>query len=105
MLLSGIDAIKFNIPSKTSNGKGTQSQSVSGPSNLHAQTPLFCLKLPLVPHYVFMALARLRGCTGSPEPSLFAHVISTIFTSLGPGVNLYHSYFIFSTKMGSYSLM
>ena len=29
------------------------------------------------------ALARLRGCTGSPEPSLFAYVISTIISWAG----------------------
>ena len=47
------------------------------------------------------ALARLRGCTGSPEPSLVTYVISTIiswagsFTSLplgaGRGLWLWHS--------------
>ena len=29
------------------------------------------------------ALARLRGCAGSPEPSLFAYVISTIIAWAG----------------------
>ena len=30
-----------------------------------------------------MALARLRGCAGSPEPSLVAFVISTIISWAG----------------------
>ena len=29
------------------------------------------------------AVARLRGCAGSPEPSLFAYVISTIISCAG----------------------
>ena len=29
------------------------------------------------------ALARLRGCAGSPEPSLVAYVISTIISCAG----------------------
>ena len=29
------------------------------------------------------ALVRLRGCAGSPEPSLVAHVISTIISRAG----------------------
>ena len=30
-----------------------------------------------------MALARLSGCAGSPEPLLFAYMISTIFSWAG----------------------
>ena len=63
--------------------------SASKCSNAHAQ-PLsksrdmaLCLKLPLVPYIVLRtakALVRLRQCAGSPEPSLFAYVINTLFS-------------------------
>ena len=42
-------------------------------------------KLPLVPYTVrtAKALARLCGCAGSPELSMVAYVISTLFTGAG----------------------
>ena len=49
-------------------------------SNTHAQplggakSSVLCLKLPLVPYIITRTaktLARLRGCAGSPDPSLF----------------------------------
>ena len=52
----------------------------------HPVGPDACL---LVRHFVYFhtscvrtakALARLRGCAGSPEPSLVAYVISTIIS-------------------------
>ena len=36
------------------------------------------------------ALVRLRGCAGSPEPSLFAYVISTIISWAGSNYLYYH---------------
>ena len=36
------------------------------------------------------ALASLRGCTGSPEPSLVAYVISTIISCAGLNEKLKH---------------
>ena len=33
-----------------------------------------------------MALARLRGCAGSPEPSLVAYAISTIISRAGSNI-------------------
>ena len=36
------------------------------------------------------ALARLRGCAGSPEPSLFAYVISIIISWAGSNIIFYH---------------
>ena len=47
----------------------------------------FCLKVPLT-HCLYeraaKVLARLRGCAGSPEPSLLAYAISTKFAWRGP---------------------
>ena len=37
-----------------------------------------------------MALARLRGCAGSPEPSLVAYVISTIISWAGSFGKVFH---------------
>ena len=36
------------------------------------------------------ALAGLRTCTGSPEPSLVAYAISTIISSAGSNIKLHH---------------
>ena len=50
------------------------------------------------------ALARLRGCAGSPEPSLVAHVISTIISwagSIAPRqrqtIHYIHTIYVFHT--------
>ena len=47
----------------------------------------FCLKVPLdslLYERAAKVLARLRGCAGSPEPSLLAYAISTKFAWRGP---------------------
>ena len=58
----------------------------------------------LVGHFVYfhtscvrtaMALARLRGCAGSPEPSLVAYVISTIISWAGSNVKAFIKTFDF----------
>ena len=55
-----------------------------------ARCLIFCWILHLLPYFKCAnskssdALARLRGCAGSPEPSLVAYVISTICSSLSP---------------------
>ena len=38
-----------------------------------------CFEIPLLCEQTAKAQASLRGCAGSPEPSLFAYVISTFF--------------------------
>ena len=44
-------------------------------------------------------LARLRGCAGSPEPSLLAYAISTKFAWRGPFVKHLHIEFIRDTPL------
>ena len=57
------------------------------------------------------ALARLRGCTGSPEPSLVAYVISTIISWAGSfhiseNEHQYlHSFMTFITNKGSNNII
>ena len=43
------------------------------------------------------ALARLRGCAGSPEPLLVTYVISTIISWAGSNINILYSPFTFSS--------
>ena len=73
--------------------KQAESQ-IPGPSHYFSRSPFrgardlaFCLKF-LLTHCLYgraaKVLARLRGCAGSPEPSLLAQAISTKFAWRGP---------------------
>ena len=51
-----------------------------------AQSWALCLKVPLGPYIIYHVSKQqrlLRDCSGSPEPPLFAYVITTLFTWAG----------------------
>ena len=75
LIKKDLSIVRLVDPSKahtrTSSGArspGSLSESTSG--SLHVRT--------------VKSMARLRGYTGSPEPSLFAYVIMTLFDCAGP---------------------
>ena len=59
------------------------------------------LQLPLLCEQTAKALARLRRCAGSTQPSLFAYVISTIFSCVG-SINLVFSCGRYAISMFTY---